>query len=66
MGVLKSKISTYEFSLEDMAKLVAADLGVPVEKVTVRYVEGDTGLGDPMDRYPAPRGIVKIQVTVCI
>lgn len=64
MAILKSQSTEYEFSLEDMAKLVAADLGVDANSVSVSYVEGDTGAGDPMDRFPAPRGIVKIRVTV--
>ncbi len=64
MAVLKSKVTEYEFSLEDMTLLVAQDLNVPPENVTVTYVEGNTGPGDPMDRFPAPRGIVKIRVSV--
>lgn len=64
MAILKSKSTEYEFSLADMVNLVAADLGVDAKNVTVSYVEGDVGPGDPMDRYPAPRGIVKIRVTV--
>ena len=64
MAILKSKSTEYEFSLDDMTKLVAADLGVDAKNVIVSYVEGNVGPGDPMDRYPAPRGIVKIRVTV--
>lgn len=64
MAILKSHVTEYEFSLDDMRLLIAADLGVDADLVSVTYVEGNTGPGDPMDRYPAPRGVVKIRVTV--
>lgn len=53
----------YDLSLDTMKQLIANDLGVPVGELSVQYVEGDVGPGDPMDRYPAPRGIVGIKVT---
>lgn len=34
----------------------------PADELTVNYIEGDVGPGDPMDRYPAPRGIIGIKV----
>lgn len=64
MAILKASKQIYEFTLDDMKALIASDLGVPASSVSVNYVEGDVGLGDPMDRYPAPRGIVGITVTV--
>lgn len=65
MSLIKetTTVKNYTVSLETMAQLIAADLEVPVDEITVTYVEGDTGPGDPMDRYPAPRGIVSIRVT---
>jgi hypothetical protein len=64
MATLKSNKTTYEFSLDDMRALIANDLGVDLNKVTVTYAMGQTGPGDPMDRYPAPRGVVGVLVTV--
>ncbi len=65
MGVISetSTVKNFDVSLETMAQLIANDLEVPVEEIAVTYVEGDVGPGDPMDRFPAPRGIVKIRVT---
>lgn len=56
-------VRNYEVSLDAMKQLIANDLGVPADELNVTYVEGNVGLGDPMDRYPAPRGIVGIRVT---
>lgn len=53
----------YNISLETMKNMIATDLGVPTEEMHVAYVIGDTGPGDPMDRFPAPRGVVGIKVT---
>jgi hypothetical protein len=64
MGVLKTTKREYEFSLENMKQLIAADIGVSTSEVHVDYVMGDIGLGDPMDRYPTPQGVVSIKVTV--
>jgi hypothetical protein len=56
-------VKNYDVSLDTMKQLIAADLGVPAEEINVTYVEGDVGPGDPMDRFPAPRGVVRIRVT---
>ncbi len=56
-------VKNYTVSLDTMQQLIAQDLGVPPEEITVTYVEGDVGPGDPMDRFPAPRGVVSIRVT---
>ena len=58
-----TNVKKFEVSLDTMKQLIANDLEVPVDEITVTYVEGDVGPGDPMDRYPAPRGIVSIRVT---
>lgn len=63
-GILKTSKREYEFTLDNMVQLIAADLNVRPEQVTVDYVIGDTGPGDPMDRYPAPRGVVGVRVWV--
>jgi len=64
MAILKASKQIYEFSLEDMKALIAADLNVNPNAVDVQYTIGDIGLGDPMDRYPAPRGVKGVRVTV--
>ncbi len=46
VGILKSKVATYEFSTDDIKMLIAKDLEVPVEKVLVNYVIEEVG-GDP-------------------
>lgn len=61
--VQQNTITTYTIGLDTMRDLIAEDLKVPAEELVVEYVIGDTGPGDPMDRYPAPRGVVGIKVT---
>ena len=56
-------VKKFEVSLDTMKQLIANDLEVPVDEITVTYVEGNVGPGDPMDSYPDPRGIVSIRVT---
>lgn len=63
MAVLKSKVSIYEFALEDMKKLIAADLEIPVAFIDVEYVIREVG-GDPMDRFPGHDQVVGVRVTV--
>jgi hypothetical protein len=62
-GILKSSQETYEFGLDQMKELIAADLQVHVDCVTVRYVIQEVG-GDPMDRFPGRDQVTKIEVTV--
>ena len=62
-GILKSKISTYECSLDDMRSLIAQDLGVPTDRITVTYVIEEVG-GDPMDRFPGAKSVTKVRVAV--
>lgn len=54
----------YEVSLEDMKAMIAKELTVDPSRVSVSYKIGATGPGDPMDRYPAPTGVVGVTVTV--
>jgi hypothetical protein len=54
----------YEVSLDDIKEMIAYKLGVACSRVRVDYKIGDTGPGDPMDRYPAPRGVIGVTVTV--
>lgn len=53
---------TYDISLDTVRELIAKDLNVPADELTVNYIEGDVGPGDPMDRFLPPRGIVGIKV----
>ena len=62
-GVLKSKVSSYEFSPDDIKLLIAKDLDVPVEKINVEFVIQEVG-GDPMDRYPGVKKVTGIRVSV--
>ena len=61
-GVLTSTVSTYEFSLDQMKALIAADLECKVEDLHVEYVIREVG-GDPMDRFPGVDQVVAVRVT---
>lgn len=60
---LKSVQTTYEFRLDQIKMLIALDLGVASDKVTVDYVIEEVG-ADPMDRYRGTDKVTKIRVTV--
>lgn len=62
-GILKSKVMTYEFALYEMKVLIAADLGVAVDRVDVEYVIQEVG-GDPMDRFLGHKQVTGVRVTV--
>lgn len=62
-GILKTKVSTYEFDLDAIKTLIAADLEVDPRKVEVTYHIQNVG-GDAMDRFPGTPTVTKIQVTV--
>lgn len=53
---------TYTISTDAMRELIARDIGVPVDEITVEYVIGNLGPEDPMDRFDPPRGVVGIKV----
>jgi hypothetical protein len=61
-GVLKSNVSTYEFSLEQMKQLISVDLGCSPTSLDVEFVIEEVG-GDPMDRYPGTKTVTKVRVT---
>lgn len=63
MAILKSKTTKYEFSLDEMKKLIAEDMKVPVEAIHVNYVIEEVG-GDVLDRYPGIKTVTKIEVIV--
>jgi hypothetical protein len=62
-GILKSQIATYEFGLDDIKLLIAADLGVSAARASVEYVIQEVG-GDPMDRFPGHKQVTGVRVTV--
>ena len=62
-GILKSKISVYEFDLDEMKRLIAVDLDVLMKHITVEYIIREVG-GDPMDRFPGHNQVVGVRVTV--
>lgn len=51
MSVLKSSKETFEFNLEDMKKLICADIGAATNKVSVNYKMSDIS-DDRFERYP--------------
>lgn len=59
---MSSAVFTYDVSLDVMKDLIAKDLNVPADDITVEYVIGDLGPCDPMDRFDPPRGVVGIKV----
>lgn len=63
MAILKAKTTKYEFSLDEMKKLISQDMNVPIEAIHVNYVIQEIG-GDPMDRYPGVDTVTKIEVIV--
>jgi len=47
MPTLTSSSVTYEFSLEELTKLIAADLMVPIDAIKIDFVQKDfAGYGD--------------------
>lgn len=62
-GILRSRVSIYEFSLEDVKHLICTDLNVSPNSVTVEYVIQEVG-GDPMDRFPGHKQVTGVRVTV--
>lgn len=63
MPVLKSKTTQYTFSLEEMKKLIAKDMNLPVEAIQVYYDIKEVG-GDSMGSYPGVKKVTEIRVTV--
>ncbi len=61
--MLKSKVTTYTVSLQEMKTLIAKELKVPEAAVTVKYVIREVG-ADPMDRYRGTDEVTEIEVTV--
>ena len=49
-GILKSNVSTYEFTLDQMKFLIAADLKCDVKDIEVEFVSQD--VSGPMERSP--------------
>lgn len=61
MSILTSKKTEYEFSLDEMKKLIAADLGEAVENISVEYVKTDVS----HNCFDYPRyEVTKIKVSV--
>ena len=61
--VLKSNVTKYEVSLDAVQDLIAKDLGVQKDLVSVRYVIEEVG-GDPLDRYRGTDQVTRLEVTV--
>ena len=66
-GILKSRVTTFEYDLSSMESLIAADLNVPVNTVNVTYVIQEVGAApaaDFPDRSPGTKAVTKIRVAV--
>jgi hypothetical protein len=63
MPNLISKSTTYEFTTEEIEKMLVDAMGVKREAVAIRFVIEERG-GDPMDRWPGSPTLVKVNVTV--
>ncbi len=63
MPILNATEQHYTFKPEEIQALIANDLGVEIEKVSVRYVIEEVD-GDPMDRYPGRNEVTRIEVTI--
>ena len=62
MPILKAKRETYEFSLDDIKKLICNDLNVPENTVTVKYKTVDTS-DDRFGGSPS-YSVTSVEVTV--
>jgi 2C-methyl-D-erythritol 2,4-cyclodiphosphate synthase len=62
MPTLVAKETTYECSPEEIAKLIASDLGVPVQAIAVTYVI--TSSFDYDGPGNGPQCVSKVRVTV--
>ena len=62
MNLVSNKL-TYEFSPDEIKKLIATELKVDVNKVSVDYLLQEVN-GDPLDRFPGVLTVTKIRVTV--
>lgn len=61
MAILKSKLTRYEYSLDEMKKLIASDMNIELDAISVEYYI--TEVGDFMDRGGI-KTVTKIIVTV--
>jgi hypothetical protein len=61
MPVMQASTQVYNFSLDEIKKLVAADLTVSPDHITVEYVQ--TEISDAMDRY-SRKEVTSVKVTV--
>lgn len=62
-GTLDSTVSTYNFSLEALKELIAADLDVDAEDLQVEYIIQEVG-GDPLGSYNGRNQVTKVRVTL--
>jgi hypothetical protein len=61
-GMKETKV-IYELTPDSIKTLIANDLNVSVDRVSVHYVIQEVG-GDPLDRYRGTDTVTKIMVTV--
>ncbi len=56
MGVINKKAKTtnvYTITIQEIKELIAADLEIPVDEISISYIQKDTT--DHMDRYPSQK-----------
>lgn len=63
-GILKTKVSTYEFDLDVIKNLIAADIGVTPVRVDVEYVIQEVPGTGGLERGPSTRVVTKVRATV--
>ncbi len=61
MSILKSKKTEYEFSLDEIKKLIANDIQVNPDAITVNF--NLTDISDYYDRYPIKQ-VTSVTVTI--
>ena len=63
MPTMQASTQVYSFSLSEIKKLIAADLDVPVEAITVSYTMRSVNT-DYYDRGPSRQEVSEVSVTV--
>ena len=63
MPILQKRISEYTIPLDGIKELIASDMKLPVEAISIHYVIQEVG-GDFMDRFPGTPTVTCIKVTV--
>lgn len=63
MSILKAKTTKYEFSPDEIKKLIAQDMNIPEVAITINFRIQEVN-GDVLDRYRGVDTVTKIEVTI--